>query len=338
MRRARRGSALSDLRWKLKWLVKAVTPPIIILGVKTALIRLGLRRPDEQPLPPEPVAPEPEPEWEYVPEGWARTAGDPSVKGWDVAAVGAAYREKWPGFVHAIEGARPLGVYHEVATGEDMTGEDPAAHNLVLSFAYVAALAAHRKDRLVILDWGGGLGHYGEIARAVLPVEVDYHCKEVDAVVAAAREAGVDGRFVSDDSWRDRSYDLVLASGSLQYAEDWRAQLADLAAVCSGYLFVTRLPYARTSPSFHVLQRAVSLRLRDRVRRLGREPGGAAGARRRARARAGARARPRRLALGRGRAGRSDRPQRVPVQGQRRLRGSRTLIRPSKSHVSSTGR
>ena len=247
---------MSDLRWKLKWLVKAVTPPIIILGVKTALIRLGLRRPDEQPLPPEPVAPEPEPEWEYVPEGWARTAGDPSVKGWDVAAVGAAYREKWPGFVHAIEGARPLGVYHEVATGEDMTGEDPAAHNLVLSFAYVAALAAHRKDRLVILDWGGGLGHYGEIARAVLPVEVDYHCKEVDAVVAAAREAGVDGRFVSDDSWRDRSYDLVLASGSLQYAEDWRAQLADLAAVCSGYLFVTRLPYARTSPSFHVLQRA----------------------------------------------------------------------------------
>ena len=97
VRRARRGSALSDLRWKLKWLVKAVTPPIIILGVKTALIRLGLRRPDEQPLPPEPVAPEPEPEWEYVPEGWARTAGDPSVKGWDVAAVGAAYREKWPG-------------------------------------------------------------------------------------------------------------------------------------------------------------------------------------------------------------------------------------------------
>jgi putative methyltransferase (TIGR04325 family) len=247
---------MSDLRWKLKWLVKAFTPPIIILGVKTALIRLGLRRPDEPPPPPEPVVPEPEPEWEFVPEGWARTAGDPRVKGWDVTAVGAAYREKWPGFVHAIEGARPLGVYHEVAAGEDMTGEDPAAHNLVLSFAYVAALAAHAKDRLVFLDWGGGLGHYGEIARAVLPVEVDYHCKEVDAVVTAAREARVDGRFVSDDSWRDRSYDLVLASGSLQYAEDWRAQLADLAAVCSGYLFVTRLPYARTTPSFHVLQRA----------------------------------------------------------------------------------
>ena len=64
---------MSDLRWKLKWLVKAVTPPIIILGVKTALIRLGLRRPDEPPPPPEPVVPEPEPEWEFVPEGWART-------------------------------------------------------------------------------------------------------------------------------------------------------------------------------------------------------------------------------------------------------------------------
>lgn len=246
---------MSDLRWKLKWVVKAVTPPIILLGIKVVSIKLGLRRPDEPPAP-EPAAPEPEPEWEYVPEGWARTASDPSVKGWDVTAVGAAYAEKWPRFREAIGDARPLGVYHEVAAGEEMTGEDASAHNLVLSFAYVAALAAHGKDRLVFLDWGGGLGHYGEIARAVLPVEVDYHCKEVEAVVTAARAAGVEGRFLADDSWRDRRYDLVLASGSLQYAEDWRAQLAELAAVCSGYLYVTRLPYARSAPSFHVLQRA----------------------------------------------------------------------------------
>lgn len=248
---------MNGFRWKLKWIVKAVTPPILLLAVKVISIKLGFRRPDEQPEHLLPAAePDADPEWEYVPEGWARTATDPSVKGWDVEAVAAAYREKWPRFLRAIEGARPLGVYHEVVTGEEVTGEDVAAHNLVLTFAYVAALAAQGKQRLTFLDWGGGLGHYGAIARAVLPVDVDYHCREVVQTVAVAREAGAAGRFVSDDSWADRTYDLVMASGSLQYAEDWRAQLADLARVCSGYLYVTRLPYSRSSQSFHVLQRA----------------------------------------------------------------------------------
>lgn len=248
---------MSGLRWKLKWIVKAVTPPIFLLAVKVISIKLGLRRPDE---PTEHVPPaaeqEAEPEWEYLSEGWARAVSDPRVKGWDVEEVAAAYREKWPGFLRAIEGARPLGVYHEVIAGEEVTGEDAAAHNLLVTFAYVATLAAHGKQRLTFLDWGGGIGHYGAIARAVLPVEVDYHCREVGQIAAVAQEVGAAGRFVSDDSWADRTYDLVMASSSLQYAEDWRAQLAELAQVCSGYLYVTRLPYARSSPSFHVLQRA----------------------------------------------------------------------------------
>ena len=247
---------MSDFLWKVKWGLKAITPPIIVLGAKTLLIKLGLRQPDATPVT-EPL-PEPEvaPEWEYVPEGWARAESDPSVKGWDVEAVAAAYKEKWPAFVRAIEAPKPLGVYHEIGAGEAITGEDAAAHNLLLTFAYVAALAAHGKDRLTFLDWGGGIGHYGELARAVLPVEVDYHCREVPATVAVARELGIEGRFVSDHSWSDRSYDLVLASGSLQYAEDWRAQLGELAAVTNGFLFVTRLPSARSSGSFHILQRA----------------------------------------------------------------------------------
>lgn len=247
---------MTGVRWKLKWIVKAVTPPILLLAVKVISIKLGLRSPDE-PTEQVPVAePEAEPEWEYVPEGWARTESDPRVKGWDVEAVAAAYREKWPRFLQAIDGARPLGVYHEVGDDEAITGEDAAAHNLLLTFAYVAALAAHGKRQLTFLDWGGGLGHYGAIARAVLPVDVDYHCREVGQIAAVAQDVGPAGRFVSDDSWGDRAYDLVMASGSLQYAEVWCAQLADLARVCSGYLYVTRLPYARSAPSFHVLQRA----------------------------------------------------------------------------------
>lgn len=248
---------MRDVRWKLKWIVKAVTPPIFLLAVKVISIKLGLRRPDEQTEHVSPAAePQAESEWEYLSEGWARAASDPRVKGWDVEDVATAYREKWPRFLRAIEGARPLGVNHEVAAGEDVTCEDAAAHNLLITFAYVATLAAHGKQRLTFLDWGGGLGHYGAIARAVLPVDIDYHCREVAQIVAVAREVGAAGRFVSDDSWADRTYDLVMASSSLQYAEDWRARFAELAAVCTGYLYVTRLPYARSAPSFHVLQSA----------------------------------------------------------------------------------
>lgn len=248
---------MNGVGWKLKWIVKAVTPPIFLLAVKVISIKLGLREPDEPSEPELPASePDAEAEWEYVSDGWDRISTDSNVKGWDVEAVAAAYHAKWPHFLRAIEGARPLGVYHEVAAGEEMGGEDAAAHNLVLTFAYVAALAAHGKKRLTFLDWGGGLGHYGAIARAVLPLDVDYHCREVAQTVAVAREAGAAGRFVSDDSWADRTYDLVMASGSLQYAEDWRAQMADLARVCSGYLYITRLPYSRSSPSFHLLQRA----------------------------------------------------------------------------------
>ncbi len=47
-----------------------------------------------------------------------------------------------------------------------------------------------------------------------------------------------------------------MASGSLQYSEDWCATLADLAEVMEVYTYITRLPLAREVPSFTVIQRA----------------------------------------------------------------------------------
>jgi putative methyltransferase (TIGR04325 family) len=108
-----------------------------------------------------------------------------------------------------------------------------------------------------ILDWGGGLGHYEPLSRALLPgVELEFHCKEVPALVERARELLPHVSFHADRSCLDRRYDLVLASGSLQYGEDWRTLLADLAGAAAGHLFVTRLPVALAAPSFVVLQRA----------------------------------------------------------------------------------
>jgi putative methyltransferase (TIGR04325 family) len=55
-----------------------------------------------------------------------------------------------------------------------------------------------------------------------------------------------------------RSYDLVLASSSLQYSEDWSGVLTRLAGATAGYLFLTRVPVVRTSASFVVRQRVRS--------------------------------------------------------------------------------
>ena len=239
----------------VRWALKAVTPPILVLAAKVIAIKLGLKTeasPASVAIPQE-EPPAQRPEWEYVPEGWSRSA-----KGWNVDAIVAAYLEKWPSYLRALEGPQPLGVYHEVASGETVGAEDESAHNMLVSYAYVLALAAHGKRRVAILDWGGGIGHYYPLSEAVLPgVEIEYHCKDVPKLAEAGRELFPDATFTDDDEVAlARTYDLVVASGSLQYAEDWRSMLGRLGRAAAPYLYVTRLPVALHVESFVVLQRA----------------------------------------------------------------------------------
>lgn len=230
--------------WYAKWLVKAVTPPILVLAAKWML-----GRGKSAPPPALPAEQAPPPEWEYVPEGWDR-----QVKGWEIEAVARAYARKWPDYVAAIEAPQPLGVHHETA---EITTDDPGAHNMLVSFAYVLALAARGRERISVLDWGGGLGHYHALARSVLPgVAFDYHVKETPAVAAQGRELVGAVVFHEDDSCLDRRYDLVVASSSLQYEPDWQALLGRLAGAAERHLYVARVPVAPEAPSFVVLQRA----------------------------------------------------------------------------------
>jgi putative methyltransferase (TIGR04325 family) len=236
---------------RFRLFVKELTPPVLWGALKRAKDVARAPRRAEPVVPPPSEAFEP-PEWEYAPEGWARP-----TKGWDVDAVVAAYRKKWPSYVEALREPRPLGVYHEVVAGETVAAHDREAHNMLVSYAYVLVLAAHGRERLSILDWGGGLGHYLALGLAVLPgIELDYHCRELPKVAAAGREVFPEASFHSDDSCLEREYDLVLASSSLQYAEEWRALLRGLARATAGYLYVTRVPVALRAPSFVVLQRA----------------------------------------------------------------------------------
>ena len=63
-------------------------------------------------------------------------------------------------------------------------------------------------------------------------------------------------QFHEDESCLARTYDLVFASSSIQYEEDWRQLLEHLAHATGRYLYLARLPLVVSSPSFVVLQRA----------------------------------------------------------------------------------
>ena len=201
-------------------------------------------------------SPTPKPDWEYVPEGWLRQVTDPAVKGWDVAAIAETYRRKWPSFVRAVEGPGPLGVAHDVPVDMDVPRDERGAHHTMMAYGYALTLASRKLDRLSVLDWGGGPGHYYLLSRALLPgVEFDYHCQDVPHLVALGRELLPNVNFSSDQAWLNQRYDFVFASGSFQYAEDWRKTFQELVNATAGYLFITRLPMARQTESFVVLQR-----------------------------------------------------------------------------------
>jgi putative methyltransferase (TIGR04325 family) len=200
-----------------------------------------------------------DPEWEYVPEGFARARriGDQAAIGWKAENIAAAYREKWPAFLRAVEGAGPLGVNHELPAGIEPGRDDVLTQNAVLAYAYALARAANGSPTLSVLDWGGALGHYYVFARRLFPsLQLHYHCREVPSVCAVGRSVLPEVTFHEDDRCFEHRYDLVIASNALQYVEDWEQLVAGLGGASAGWMFLTRVPIAKAHESFVALQRA----------------------------------------------------------------------------------
>ena len=93
----------------------------------------------------------PAPKWEYVSEEWINDDGP----GWDAEGVVDAYRRKLAVFREAIAAPSPIGVATEAGSG---VGLSQYHQNEVLEYAYAVARAARDRDRISILDWGGGFG------------------------------------------------------------------------------------------------------------------------------------------------------------------------------------
>ena len=225
-----------------KQLLKDLLPPVLLKAAR------AIAHPASQPSRND------RPEWEYVPQGWDAEKSDPAIKGWNVQTVLDAYKAKWDTFVKTTQGAGPFGLPPEaISPAKDA---DLPYHNGVMVFGYCLALASRNKSVVSILDWGGGIGHYYRIARALLPeVKIEYHCKDMPVLARHGQSLFPEAHFCSDESCLARRYDLVMAGTSLHYARDWRGTLRGLAGAVGGYLLVTGLPVVHAAPAYVFVQR-----------------------------------------------------------------------------------
>lgn len=194
-----------------------------------------------------------EAQWEYVADDWPKD--DPRSLGWDNPSVVENMRKKWVDYKRAVDGTGPL-AFMPWAT-DDFT---LYAHNHIMTYAFVLARAAHNKQRLSVLDWGGAMGHYAAVGKALLPeVSLEITIKERPEICAAGRELLPDMSFSSSEEVLSHRYDLVVVSGALQYVTDWRLTFRRLADAAEGWLFITVVPILRKARSFVVVQRPDSV-------------------------------------------------------------------------------
>jgi putative methyltransferase (TIGR04325 family) len=225
----------------LKFHLKSWLPPIVLGRLQTLRKQWKNKRSSSAQLP----------EWEYCPDGWDSKSDN--IGGWNQVGVADAYAGKWRRFIKLISGTKPLGVNHEFINPGNNCFD---THNQVMTLAYVVGHSALGRNHLKILDFGGALGHHFLFLQALFPkVSIEYSCNEVSLVCEMGQKLNPGVRFFSGDTWQAHRFDLVIASNSLQYIRAWQSELSDLAAAASSNVFLTKVPIAKKSPSFVVLQR-----------------------------------------------------------------------------------
>jgi len=124
-------------------------------------------------------------------------------------------------------------------------------------FAGVLLRAAGTRDRLSVLDWGGGYGDYAAATRSLLPeIDLDWHIVELKPVCDYGAVLFPEVTFHADDTAVPAGgFDVVLAIASLHFVPDWRRLVDRLAASTRQFLVLTDLPAAAGADQFTLTER-----------------------------------------------------------------------------------
>ena len=177
--------AMAEGRRDAQVVGKALTPPIVVIAVKGAA---PAARPSRGRAAPAgragPRGPGRAAEFEHVPEGWER----PTPRDGTAARSPTPTSRSGPSGSPRSTARRRSASTTRRARASRSARDDLAAHNMLVSFAYVVARAAHGRTRSRSSTGAAGSGTTRVLARAVLPdVELDWHCREVP--VRRARRA-----------------------------------------------------------------------------------------------------------------------------------------------------
>jgi putative methyltransferase (TIGR04325 family) len=222
-------------------IIKQLVPPVFVGGVRW--IRARFERKDLKPA------------LECIPGGWeAAESNGEAIHGWNVDRIAEVEASKWKQFCENLTEGKPLGFSHEHI--DLSVTRNLYFHNIHISYAYVLALVAVKTEKLRILDIGGGLGHYYQLSKSVLPKhDIHYTCYEVPSMCQQGEKICPGVSFTSDESCFNQKYDLVMINGSLGYFKDWKGLLRKAIQAVQGCLFLTRVLAVQNVPSFVVLQR-----------------------------------------------------------------------------------
>jgi putative methyltransferase (TIGR04325 family) len=211
---------------RAKQIFKAITPPLL-WNVGRDFKRRLLRSVDH---------------FAYAPEGWSTRlpAGATSQDYWDSIIA----RER--SFTEAL-------IAHLQARAPMLLTLDEELKDLL--FGYVLALAARDKPKLTVLDYGGSLGDYYWLGKALVPgTDLEYHCRELPKVAEAGRQLTPAVTWHTDDACLAQPHDLVMFSSSLQCLAEWQDILRRAAQSARGYLFLSDVATVRGVPTYVATQ------------------------------------------------------------------------------------
>jgi len=212
---------------RYKRILKAILPPLLWNIGKDSKRRL-LRSVDH---------------FAYAPEGWSTRL-----------PAGTTSQDYWNSFI-ARERSACAALIARVQAREPMVTVDGDVKDFL--FGYVLVLAVRGKQKVTVLDYGGNLGDYYWLGKALAPgVELEYHCKELPKVAEAGRQLSPAVTWHTDDACLAQPHDLVMFSSSLQCLPEWQDILRRAAQSARGYLFLSDVPTVRDVPSYVVTQRS----------------------------------------------------------------------------------